>query len=96
LCAGDVDGVERLEESPFCTMIVVAIVVDIMVDDMLGCFCCWVAPCWAKNEKLNGIAERMQSGVKRPQRSLPCLMCDVKGAGKEHGSRCRRAMFFLF
>jgi hypothetical protein len=38
----------------------------------------------------------MQSGVKRPQRSLPCLMCDVKGAGKEHGSRCRRAMFFLY
>jgi hypothetical protein len=38
LCAGDVDGVERLEESPFCTMIVVAIVVDIMVDDMFDAF----------------------------------------------------------
>jgi hypothetical protein len=43
LCAGDVDGVERLEESPLCTMIVVAIVVDIMVVDdalmllLLGC-----------------------------------------------------------
>jgi hypothetical protein len=94
LCAGDVDGVERLEESPLCTMIVVAIVVDIMVvDDALMLL---LLGCWSVYEKLNGIAERMQSSVKRPQRSLPCLMCDVKGAGKEHGSRCRRAMFFLY